>query len=107
MMIRIDLKPAARGRAEMFCSGQNIGVSSEPLFAAARWLLANNQAKPDDQIRIYRDGMLCMSGPVGSSARLTVAEDKRGGMRLTEWRSFDRHSSQDEPKDAPGSKVAA
>jgi hypothetical protein len=106
-MIRIDLKPAPRGKAEMYLNGDYIGVSSEPLFAAARWLLANNKAKPGDQIRIYRDDMLCMSGPVGLSARLTVTEDKRGGMRLSEWRLLPKRIAQDEPKDAPGSKAAA
>lgn len=99
MMIKIELKPAPRGKAEMYLNGDYIGVSSEPLFAAARWLLANNLAKPEDKLGIYRDEMLCISGPVGLSAKLTVAEEKRGGMHLTEWRSFHGYSATDERSD--------
>lgn len=106
-MIKIYLKPAPRGKAEMYFNGEHIGQSSEPLFAAARWLLANNLAKPDDQVRIYRDEMLCMAGPVGLSARLTVSEDKRGGMRLKEWRLLPGRIAQDERNDDQGRKVAA
>ena len=106
-MIRIDLKPAARGKAEMYFNGENIGVSSEPLFAAARWLLAHERAKPDDTLGTYRGELLCMSAPVGIAANLTIAEDSRGGMRFTKWRSLHGYSATDQRNDDPGELVAA
>lgn len=41
---RIDLTPAKQGRANMFYCGEHIGVSCEPLFTSARWLLKHSKA---------------------------------------------------------------
>ena len=106
-MIRIDLKPVGKGKAEMFVNGENIGVSSEPLFAAARWLLAHDLAKPDDKLGTYRGELLCMSAPVGIAANMTIAEDSRGGMRFTKWRSLHGYSPADQRNDDPSGLVAA
>jgi hypothetical protein len=43
---RIDLRPDDRGFGgdEMLFNGKVIGKSEQPIYAAARWLLANNAA---------------------------------------------------------------
>src|SRR4029453_6344994 len=53
---RIDLKPPEKGygRTHMFYRGQHIGHSDSPIFAAARWLLANGMAEPGDRVETYR-----------------------------------------------------
>jgi hypothetical protein len=77
---RIDLEPSKRGFGgdSMFLDGVLIGKSEESLYAAARWLLANGAAEPDDTVATYRGGTLCMSGRVGHLAKLTTIETKSG-----------------------------
>ncbi len=75
----ITLTPAPRGRAEMTLDGKNIGVSAQPIYAAARWLLAQGLAHPDDEIGTVRDGTPGLVGNVGTLAKLAATErDKRG-----------------------------
>jgi hypothetical protein len=54
--LRPDLRPNGRrcGPMPMFYQGKDIGSSNTPIFAAARWLLENNAAFPDDTIATYR-----------------------------------------------------
>ena len=83
---RIDLDPAPRGRAFWAYEGRRQGESSEPLLAAARWLLSEGLAKPGDRVTTYRGEMLCLTALVGVAARLTVAEEARGGLTFRRWR---------------------
>ena len=95
---RIDLTPAFRqkpdktytgqGMAFMSYQGQPIGESKQPLFAAARWLLANGRALPGDRVQTYRSGVLCMTGPVDVAAGLTVLEPDSGGLRFARYKPF-------------------
>jgi hypothetical protein len=74
----------------MFLDGVLIGKSEQPLYAAARWLLANGAAEPGDTVATYRGGTYCMSGLVGHLAGLTVEETKHGSpsLRLARYRPF-------------------
>jgi hypothetical protein len=80
---RIDLKPPEKGygRTHMFYRGQHIGHSDSPIFAAARWLLANGMAEPGDRVETYRGETLCMSGKAGGLAKWTVCENAHGNPR--------------------------
>ena len=74
----------------MLYNGKRIGASDQPEYAAARWLLANNAALPEDRLETYRGGMLCMSGIVGKLAEWTVEETKHGNptFKLRPYRPF-------------------
>jgi hypothetical protein len=82
---RIDLSPAADDKAEMSYSGQYLGLSRQPLFAAARKLLAEGLAEPGDRIETWRGNTKCLSGPVWAAARLSVDS---GRPAFTRWRPF-------------------
>ncbi|MGJ0502444.1 MAG: hypothetical protein ACR65X_01650 [Methylocystis sp.] len=74
----IDLVEAKKGKARMFHNGEDLGVSSEPLFSASRKLLAKGLANPEDYIETYRGQTPCCRSTVGVAAGLTVVEDDRG-----------------------------
>jgi hypothetical protein len=91
---RIDILPRPNrrhGPEPIAYHGKAIGKSKEPILTAARWLLENNAAFPEDTIETYRpNGVLSMSGIVGQLAKLTV-EERDGGnpsLRLRRWRPF-------------------
>lgn len=77
---RIDLQPDKRkfGGDTMLFNGKAIGKSEQPLYDAARWLLANNAAAESDTIATYRGETLSMHGIVGDLAKMTVVETKSG-----------------------------
>jgi hypothetical protein len=74
----------------MFYRGQHIGHSDSPIFAAARWLLANGMAEPGDRVETYRGETLCMSGKAGGLAKWTVCENAHGNpsLQLVRWKPF-------------------
>src|SRR3954468_18940588 len=82
---RIDLSPAAEDKAKMSYSGRDLGLSRQPLFAAARKLLAEGLAEPNDRIETGRGNTKCLAGPIWAAARLSV---DAGVPRLTRWRPF-------------------
>jgi hypothetical protein len=69
-------------------NGKDIGASNSPIFAAARRLLANNAAWPDDTVATYRGEALCMSGKAGELAKWTVKERDKGRLSLEPWCAF-------------------
>lgn len=87
---RVDLRPDKRGfgKTMMLFNGKAIGVSNSPIYAAARWLLANNASAEDDTT--YRGETLSMHGKVGDLAKLTAEENKHGNpsLRLARWKAF-------------------
>jgi len=95
---RIDLDPAYRvdcrgrwsghGMAVMNYEGRGIGESKQPLYDAARYLLAHGLALPSDLIGTYREGALCLRSTVGRAAKLTIVEDSRTGPRIVAYRPF-------------------
>lgn len=91
---RIDILPRSDGRRygpEPFAyNGKEIGKSKEPILTAARWLLDNGVAFPEDLIETYRNGCLSLSGIVGQLAKLTVSESENGrpSLSLRKWRPF-------------------
>jgi hypothetical protein len=58
----------------MVYRGEAIGSARAPIHTAARYLLDNGLAAPDDIVATYRGGILCTSGLAGELAKLTVAE---------------------------------
>ena len=74
----------------MVYNGKAIGASNSPIYAAARWLLDNGAAFPDDTVSTYRGETLCMSGKAGELAKRTVEENNHGNPSLTlrRWRAF-------------------
>jgi hypothetical protein len=63
----------------------------QTLFAEARRLLAAGEAQPDDRIETWRNGTLCMAGPVWAAAKLRVVETTGNGTRtprFARWMPF-------------------
>jgi hypothetical protein len=89
---RIDLQAPEEdhGKTRMSYLGQPIGASNSPIYAAARWLLANGLASPDAMVATYRGETLCMSGKASESAKWTVKERDRGGLSLEPNFAFPR-----------------
>jgi len=89
---RIGLLPLPKrhGKTPMAYNGKAIGVSNSPLYAAARWLLDNGLAWPDDMVLAYRGETLCISGKAGELAKWTVEENKLGNpsLVLRHWKAF-------------------
>lgn len=71
---RIDLLPARSDRAKMVYAGRDLGLSRQSLFDAARKLLADGLAEPDDRIETWRGDTKCLSGPVWAAAKISVSE---------------------------------
>jgi hypothetical protein len=87
---RIDLQPDPRrhGPPAMSYKGKPIGRSNAPIYTAARWLLDNGIAQPDDTVETWgADGMLSQYGIAAELAKWTVAEDDRG-LYLRRWKPF-------------------
>jgi hypothetical protein len=92
MDYRIDLLPLpnGHGKTPMLFKGRFIGVSNSPIDAAARWLLDNGLACPDDVVSTYRGETLCMTGKVGELAKWMVVENNQGNpsIILQRWKAF-------------------
>jgi hypothetical protein len=92
IFLRPDIRPDGRswGRTPVLYNDKVIGSSDQPEYDAARWLLANNAAHPDDRLETYRGSLLCMSGVVGELAKWTVVESEHGHptFSLRRWRPF-------------------
>jgi hypothetical protein len=86
MDFRIDLLPLpnGHGKTPMLFKGQSIGVSNSPIYAAARWLLHNGLACPDDVVSTYRGETLCMNGKAGELAKFMVVEQSRQSIPSSE-----------------------
>jgi hypothetical protein len=91
---RIDLKTPAKGYGKTLMSylGEPIGASDSPIYAGARWLLANGHASPDDTVATYRGKTLCMSGKAGELAKWTVQEMDRRGTRTCGFWTMTAHA---------------
>ena len=73
----IDLEPAGSGeKAKMFLQGEEIGISHQPIYAAARILLGIG-ALPSDTAETRRNGVTCMFGVIGGLATRSVCERDR------------------------------
>lgn len=70
----------------MFYNGSNIGLSNEPLFYAARWLLINGKADAKDTIETYRGSTMCLRAKVGDAAKLSVKETDAGFFGFVPWK---------------------
>ena len=81
---KIELTQYKRDKVAMFYNSTPIGISSEPLFEAARFLLSEGKASHDDIVETYRGETKCMSAKVGIAATKTVKED-RLGIRIVEY----------------------
>jgi len=77
-----ELAAASRDRATMHYRGEVIGESREPLLAAARYFLAKGLASPEDRIETWHGKTMCLAGPVGAAAKLTV-----NGYRFQRYRA--------------------
>ena len=55
---------------------------------AARWLLANGEALPDDTMTTWRGSMACLTRHVGWFAKRTVRETDKAGPTSVRWRPF-------------------
>jgi hypothetical protein len=85
-----DASYPARRYDTMFYQGREIGRSDVPICAAARWLLGEGIAGPDDVIGTYRGETLCMYGRAGELAEWTVRENRNGrpSLQLAVWGPF-------------------
>jgi hypothetical protein len=90
--LRPDMRPGGRqwGKTPMLYRGEVIGSSHDPEYAAARWLLDDGMAAPEDRLETYRGETLCMRGIVGKLAKWTVVENKDGDptFTLSHWKPF-------------------
>jgi hypothetical protein len=75
---RIDLSPAADDRARMSYGGIDMGTSRQPLLDAARKLLNEGLAMPQDRIETWRGTTFCLGASVGIAANMTVRETGYG-----------------------------
>ena len=81
---KIELIPTIRGdMVRMIVNGEAIGYSHEPVYAAARWLLRNGKASPEDLLTTYRGETPCMTGIVGQLATQTVQDTPEGIRKRT------------------------
>jgi len=95
---RIDLEPGYRndprhGRstghetAIMSYAGEVIGVSKQPIYDAARFLLNAGLARATDRIATFRGDTRCLHGGVGVAAQLSVVEEETG-LKVVRQRPF-------------------
>jgi hypothetical protein len=70
---------ALRRRHHVLFNGKVIGKSEQPLYDAARWLLANNAAGEDDTIALFATGRF-LPGVVAAR----TAETPSGATAVTE-----------------------
>ena len=81
----IDLEPAGYGeRAKMFLDGECLGISRQPIYAAARILLKRG-VNPFDTAETRRNGMTCLTGVIGGLATRTVSEGDRTPLKVTRF----------------------
>ena len=85
---RIKLSEASNGRSIMAYKGRAIGISRQPLFDGARYLLSRTQAQPTDIIETMRGRVVSMRSEIGRASKLTVVETDRGGIGIRAYRPF-------------------
>jgi hypothetical protein len=94
---RIEIVSARRqsgnrriGQGSYFANykGEPIGEFRVPECDAARWLLANGHALPDDRLVMCRNGVPALYGRVGWLADHTVEENDRISPRSARYRAF-------------------
>lgn len=85
------------GTAAMRCGDVELGVSRQPLYDAARALLAAGLADPEDRIETWRgeNRSMCTYSTVREAAKWTVIENSAGGLRRTLWQPFGYMGSRD------------
>jgi hypothetical protein len=79
----ITIEDIGRGKVRMYHQGHDIGTSHEPLFAASRYLIANQLAQPRDTIETHRGDTCALRATVWVAARLTVVERSLGVFTFT------------------------
>ena len=79
----ITIEDIGRGKVRMYHQGHDIGTSHEPLFAASRYLIANQLAHPRDTIETHRGDTCALRATVWVAARLTVSERSLGDFTFT------------------------
>ena len=98
---RIHIKPAysidaRKGRSSghgaflmTLDDGLEIGTSTEPFFAGARWLLQHKFAEPDDMLEtVHAHGTVSMRGTVGHAAKWTISETAAGRLSRRKHQPF-------------------
>ena len=92
MIHRIDIAPARRGKSGIAYvasfQGEIIGSTPNPIFVAARWLLENGKAAPDDRLTTYCDDKPRFTAKVSWAAARTVRETETQGPHFVKWRPF-------------------
>ena len=77
---------SGHGKDRMFYEGVLIGVSRQPEFDAARWLLAEGLALPSDRLTSFRGDTPCIFTTVGRAAKLAVRETGKHGPKIVAYR---------------------
>lgn len=87
---RIDIVPHPNRHEppQIFYQGQLIGRHDGAIHAAARWLLEQGIAKPEDGIATYRGEMPCLAGIVGELAEWTVQDPPKGQLHYARYKPF-------------------
>jgi len=87
-VIRVELQPAGKGRTAVVApDGATLACGRGAVVcAAARMLIAHGYA-PESRLEAWRGRTLCLSGVLGTFAKLTVA-DRGSGTAFVEWRAM-------------------
>jgi hypothetical protein len=87
--LEITVRPRGRGQFAAFQGGRLLAVSSEPLCAAARILLAEGHP-PGTTLGMRHQGApdIALRGRLGAAAKLTVRENKTAGPDFRRWEPF-------------------
>lgn len=73
----------------MTYEGQPIGISSQPIYDGARWLLRHDLADKHDQIETRRGSVVCLRAGVGVAAGLMLVERNRTGLRTEPYNAYE------------------
>lgn len=78
MAIRVWIENRSSGRAAVLFEGRVLAVGRGAVVCAAARKLIKRGHDPGDRLEAWRGDTLCLTGPLGTFARLTV-QDSPGG----------------------------
>ena len=86
MVIKVRIENRSNGRAAVLYDDEVVAVGHGAVLCAAARKLIKRGHNPTDRLEAWRGSTLCLAGPLGTFARLTVQDSTDGPPRFRPYR---------------------
>jgi len=85
--IKVTIEPRTSGRSAVLIDGEELAVGQGAVVCAAARKLIERGHDPGERLEAWRGDTLCLTGPLGAFAKLTVEDGPDGRPRFRLHRS--------------------